>query len=273
MINSLQEEPPYDEVLAFGTKLSDACRQAAEMIDHNVPIASNCESTNQFAWSFCSHLLRRFLLCLHFTYAVKAKQTPLYAHSQKICLEIGLELVSLLDDPLYSRVLVNGSGMFRDMITRGVLIIYLELHSELETGISVFARRRNRDHQMSLLADVRRVLHYSKDRMCHGETNVKGYVFLSIATAQSEALLDGLPTDNAVSRAAHESLTTCREILKAREIDYSANTRHPSLELGGYGDMVSPPVVSEPGFDFLGEGFDFNGLDFDFFQAWTDGAL
>lgn len=272
VINSLQEEPPYDQVLALGNKLSDACRQAAVMADHSVPIVSNGESTNQFAWSFFTHLLRRFLLCLHFTYAAKAKQTPIYAHSQKVCLEIGLEFVSLLDDPLYSRVLINGGGMFRDIITRGVFMIYLELNSELETGISMFAKRRNRARQMSLLSDVHRVLQYSKDRMCHGETNVKGYYFLSIAVAQSEALLDGLPTDSAISHAAHESLTTCREILKTMEMDNSSDSRRPSLELGGYSDMVSLPMVSDSGFDFLEEDFGFDGLDLDFFQAWTDGA-
>lgn len=273
VINSLQEEPPYDHVLALGNKLADACHQAAMVIDNsasmNIP-----ESTNQFAWSFCIHLLRRFLLCLHFTYAVKAKKMPIYAHSQRVCLEIGLEFVSLLDDHLYSRVLINGGGIFRDIVTRGALMIYLELNSELEKGVSIFARQRNRARQVSLLKDVHRVLQYSKDRMCHGETNVKGYFFLSIATAQSEALLDGLPTDSAISNAAHESLATCREILKTMELDNSRNAIYPSLESGGYSGMVSPPMASDSGFDFLdGEDFDFNGLDLDAFQAWADGAL
>lgn len=273
VINSLQEEPPYDHVLALGNKLTDACRQATMMIDHSASMKIP-ESTNQFAWSFCTHLLRRFLLCLHFTYAVKAKKTPIYAHSQKVCLEIGLEFVSLLDDHLYSRVLINGGGMFRDIITRGALMIYLELNSELETGISMFARQRNRARQMSLLHEFHRVLQYSKDRMCHGETNVKGYFFLSIATAQSEALLNDLPADSAISNVAHESLATCRKILKTMELDNSNNAIHPSLDLGGYSGMVSPPMASGSGFDFLeNEDFDFNGLDLDVFQAWVDGAM
>lgn len=267
VINSLQEEPPYDQVLALGNKLSDACSHAAVVIGRSAPM-NIPESTNQFAWSFCTHLLRRFLLCLHFTYAVKAKRTPIYAHSHKVCLEIGLEFVSLLDDPLYSRVLINGGGMFRDIITRGVLMVYLELNSVLETGISVFARQRNRARQMSLLSDVHRVLQYSKDRMWHGETNVKGYFFLSIATAQAEALLHGLPTDNAISNAAHESLTTCREMLKTMELDSSRNAGHLSRELGTYNDMISPPMASDSSFDFLDkEGFGFDGLDFDFFSG------
>ena len=273
VINSLQKEPAYDDVLSLGDKLTNACRQAAMMVDHGTSMDSP-KSANQFAWSFCSHLLRRFLLCLHFTYAVKAKQTPIYAHSQRVCLEVALEFVSLLDDHLYSRLLINGGGMFRDIITRGALMIYLELNSELEPDISMFARQRNRARQMSLLKDVHRVLQYSKDRMCHGETNVKGYFFLSVATAQVEALLDGLDPDSAMSNAAHESLLTCQTILKTIEVGNSSNVIHPSLESWVHSGMISPPMASASGFDFLdGEGFDFNASDLDIFQAWTDGTL
>ena len=102
VINSLQEEPSYDEVLSLGNKLTEAFCRAAKLIDHATSEGSS-NSISQFACCFCRHLLHRFLLCLHVPYAVKAKQMPKYAHSQKVSLEVAQEIVSLLDNDLYGR--------------------------------------------------------------------------------------------------------------------------------------------------------------------------
>jgi Fungal specific transcription factor domain len=271
VINSLQDEPPYDRILSLGNDLADACRQAAMKIGHGASTDSQ-ESTNQFAWSFCAHLLLRFPLCLHFGYAARAKHTPIYAYSQRVGLEIALQFVSLLDDPLYSQVLINGGGMFRDLITRGTLMIYLELNSDLQPSITMFATQKSRARPMLLLKDFHRVLQYAKDRLCHGETNFKSYYFLSISAAELEALVDGLPVENAMNNAARESLVTFQEIMKSIEPDNSSNDTYTSLESWVYDDMVSPPTTSDPGFDFLNS-FDHNGTQLDMFQAWTDGSL
>lgn len=107
IISSLQEEPEYDQVLSLGSDLSRACQNADLTVEHQM--SSIPRPQHQFAQSFCSHLLSRFLLCLHFPYAVKAMGHQIFAHSHKVCLEIALELVSLLDDTLYSRLLANGA--------------------------------------------------------------------------------------------------------------------------------------------------------------------
>lgn len=120
VINSLQEEVSYDKVLSFGNKLDLACREATVAIE-GTPSNADAHSVNQFASSYCSHL-RRFPLCLHFRYAVKAKANPLYNYSQKACLEAALHLVSLLEDEYYRRLLLVGGGIFRDIITRGALL-------------------------------------------------------------------------------------------------------------------------------------------------------
>lgn len=108
--------------------------------------------------------------------------------------------------------------MFRDIITRGALMLYLELNSQLSNNISSLAKRRHRAYQDSLIQDAHRMVQYAKNRMSHGETNVKDYVFLCIATAQAEALLNGSSAEDASKDSAEKSLTECHAFLRARRL-------------------------------------------------------
>lgn len=114
-INSSHEEPSCEEVLALGNELALACGDAVTEIEHACSTGNN---TARFASSYCSHLLRRFPLFLHFSFAVKAQKNPLCSYSQQVCLAASQGLVSLLDDGLYRRLLHTGGAMFRDIITR-----------------------------------------------------------------------------------------------------------------------------------------------------------
>ncbi|KAJ5893193.1 transcriptional regulator family: Fungal Specific TF [Penicillium tannophilum] len=269
VINSLQQEPEYDQVLVLGNELSLAFQKAAVAIEREA--SQSQKPLNQFTQSFCSHLLRRFLLCLHFMYAVKAQKNLLYAHSYKVCLDVALDLIALLNDRLYSRLLIKGGGMFRDIITRGALMIYLELNSSFGSEISIFAKSRHRAHQQMLINDAHRVVQYARDRMSYGETNVKGYLSLSMATAQVEALIEGSSVEEAMSNAAQESLNTCHRILTEladRKENYSID---PELESWIFHDTVTPPGAMDSDFGFFNDGplhIDFENSNL--FQQWID---
>jgi hypothetical protein len=273
VINSLLEEPSYPLVIDLGTELASACYEAAAGISH-IPSENHIPSGSQFAYSFCSHLLNRFLLCLHFKYAIQATQNPLYAHSHEVCLRVSLDLISLLDDNIYSRLLVNGSGMFRDIITRGALMIYLELHKSQESDISILSKRRNRARQEPLLKDAHQVVRYAKDRMYRGETNVKGYVFLSIATAQAEAVLYGLPVEQAMENAALESLEDCEAILGNMSADLSSDGDEGNFETGRHEERMCDHEAVDVGLGFLDDdNFSFDLWDPSMFQNLIDPAL
>ncbi|OKL55585.1 hypothetical protein UA08_09174 [Talaromyces atroroseus] len=212
IINSLQEETSYDHILVIGNELAAICRNLTAAVDTN-PSMSDAYPTIQFAQNYCSHLLRRFSLCLHFRYAIKAKKNAPYSHSQKVCLEAALDLAALLEDRLYSRLLVTGGGMFRDIITRGALLIFLELAPDPEIETSNSAKRRSHARQSVLLEDARRVVQYAEDRMRHGETNVKGYEFLRMMLVQAEGRFSGLLTDGDLPKSLNDGLDTCHEIL------------------------------------------------------------
>lgn len=267
VINSLQEEPSYDQVLSLGNELDLACREATVAIE-GAPSNADVPSVSQFASNYCSHLLRRFPLCLHFRYAVKAKANPLYSHSQKACLEAALDIVSLLDDEHYRRLLLVGGGMFRDIITRGALLIFLELCPEPEADTSIFAKKRNRSRQEPLLQDANRVVQYAKERMQHGDMNIKTYVFCSMMMAHAKANLDSMPAKEVTLKAMHGSLETSHNILESMAADASEIAPDLSLETWTSSVTVPPSAGLDANFDFLDDGnLDFNFLDSHFFQS------
>ncbi|KAL4894751.1 hypothetical protein BDV59DRAFT_163801 [Aspergillus ambiguus] len=266
VLNSLQVEPSYDEVLRLDKDLTAACRTATTALEHTQSATSKSH-TSQFAISHFTHLLRRFTLCLHFPYALQATQNPIYTYSQKLCFDAALDIVSLLDDKLYTCLLLTGGGMFRDLITRGAFIIYLELTSDMDADASLLSRIRKRARQEPVLRDAQRVAQYAKERMRHGETNVKGYVFIRMATAQIEALFDGSPQEEATMNAARESLETCRQILS----DMAAKATGVGIEPGISNGVPTPLESLDGQFDFLDDG----SLDFDLgesilFQQWGE---
>jgi hypothetical protein len=148
--------------------------------------------------------------------------------------------------------------MFRDLITRGSFILYLELTSDINTDTSLISRGRNRARQEPILRDNRRVAQYAQERMCHGETNVKGYVYISMATAQIEALFHGSLPEEAAMNAARESLETCRGILAAMAVKASSSVVESHSDV--LDEVMSPLGDLEGQFDFLVDG----SWDFDF---------
>lgn len=77
VINSLQEEPSYKEVLRLGTDLAAACHTATTALNCNSPLNS-MSHTSRFALSHFTHLLHQFTLCLHFPYAIQARKKPTF---------------------------------------------------------------------------------------------------------------------------------------------------------------------------------------------------
>ncbi|KAB8229639.1 putative C6 transcription factor [Aspergillus alliaceus] len=274
VINSLQEGPPYDQVLSLGSELASACRNVAALVDKHASLEDG-PSPNEFRYGWCDHLHRRFLLCLHLPYAVQAKQSPLYSYSMKVCLEASQDLVSLLENNSYHRLLLIGGGMFRDIITRSALVIFLELVTQLEDDSSTYSKKRNRLRREPLIADARKVVRYAHDRMCYGETNVRCYLFTCMAMAQTEAMLDGRSTKDDILNAARSSLAVCHGILKSMAAGALSNKAIDS-DLGAwtYNDMAPVPTAVNTDFDFLNdENMNFDFLDSCILQRWIDETL
>jgi hypothetical protein len=273
VINALQEEPSYDRVLRLGEELALACRNATVSIDHHKSVAKNLWPT-EFPYSCCDHFHRRFLLCLHLPYAAKAAQNPMYSYSSKVGLEAALDLVSLLDDEMYRRLLLVGGGMFRDILTRGAMLVFLELITQLENESSAFVKKRNRARREPFLEDARNVVQYAQDRLWHGETNVKSYVFVSMAMGQVDAMLSDSSTKDAIVKSASESLVVCHGILRSTAANLlSSMTTNADGAFGTGGVAMAVPSVDDIDFDFMNDGnIDFGLAGSWFVRQWEDGV-
>jgi hypothetical protein len=271
VINALQEEPPYDRVIRLGKELVSVCRNATVSIDHHKSVAKNLWPT-EFPYSCCDHFHRRFLLCLHLPYAAKATQNPMYSYSSKAGLEAALDLVSLLDDEMYRRLLLVGGGMFRDILTRGAMLVFLELITQLENENSAFVKKRNQARREPFLKDARNIVQYAQDRLWYGETNVKSYVFVSMAMGQVDAMLSDSSTKDAIIKSASESLVVCHGILRSTSANVlSGVTADPDVTCGIGGDAVGIPSVDDINFDFMNDGnIDFGLAGSWFVRQWED---
>ncbi|GKZ58482.1 hypothetical protein AnigIFM49718_004301 [Aspergillus niger] len=266
LINDLREEPPYEEVLEVGKELASACRDISVTLDQ----LDSASPLDQFASSFCTHLIRRFTLCLHYKFAIKAKINPLYSHSRKAGVEAALDIISLVEDDLYGRVLRCGGGMFRDIVTRAAILIFSEASPDPEAESSSLAKKRDYARQGTLLRDARCVVHYAKDRICHGETNVKVYIFYNMMLAQAEARLSGQSEEEAVSRTMHESVDACYGMMQDMVAMASISS---GLDSASFGDSLNRSDVSgEPldrGFDSIyGSDFNYDFPDLQLFAGW-----
>ncbi|KAL2845039.1 hypothetical protein BJY01DRAFT_183957 [Aspergillus pseudoustus] len=266
VINDMQQEVSYNQVIELGNELALAFR------DIGAAVSRAGGSSSQFSLSFCMHLVCRFSLCLHYRYALKAIENPLYAHSRQACLAAALELVSFLQDGLYSCVLRTGGGLFRDILTRGAVIIFTELNAEPEVGISSFAQERNRARQEPLLEAARSVVQYARDRIWLGDMNIKIYVWLSMMMAQVQARLDGAPVKEAVTRAMHESIRTSHNMLKTLAAVVPAEPARGS-DLGSWSSSNASPAAldanTDSEFDLLDGIFDFDFTDTQGLSQWA----
>jgi hypothetical protein len=271
VINALKEEPPYDRVVRLGEELASVCRNATVSINHHKSAAKDLWPTG-FPYSWCDHFHRRFLLCLHLPYAVKAAHNPINSYSSKAGLDAALYLVSLLDDEIYRRLLLVGGGMFRDIVTSGAMLVFLELITQLENEGSASLKKRNQARREPLLEDARNLVQYAQDRLWYGETNVKSYVFVSMAMGQVDAMLSDSSTKDAIVKSASESLVVCHDILRYTAANLlSRVTMDPNVACGIGGDAMAMPTIDDINFDFMNDGnMDFGLASSWFVRQWED---
>lgn len=271
IINDLNSDHTYEEVLRLASELVPVCREAVTVMgSYRSTTGGNLIS--EFQHNSVDHFLRRFLLCLNRPYALRAEQNPLYSYSAKICLETAHNIISLLTDEKFRRMMLSGGGMYRDIMTYSAPIVFIELIAQLKEDGSELMKERNKARRQPLLDDARKIHQFAIDRILNGETNVKGCVFLSMAMGQVEALQSGTPVTDGIRQAANDCLALCYSTLKR-----TATTATPDApadpEQWDYGSdkLLSEQYSTDAGIDFLEDGT----LDFDapgswLFEGWEE---
>jgi Fungal specific transcription factor domain len=201
LINDFRSIPPYEKVLALSSELTSHIRSHA-------PLYHASQSSNHQFTTCRKSLLdlstRRFLLALHHPFAIQAKTDPRYYFSRKVALDASMAILSHppTTDPVEEFTLKRllSGGFFEEIISRASATIALELINQINEDTSpsstVAARKPLHDAMETLAGIMRSKLEFGV------ETNVKGYLFLSMVQAQTLAMESGEEAREAIVERA-----------------------------------------------------------------------
>ena len=160
--------------------------------------------------------IRRFLQTLHLPFALKARKDPHFYFSRKVCLEQALIIATPQPDEDFKQLTSLGGGMFREIMTLGAFGLCLELITQLEEDSVNLSVEINRAQRKPYRDAIQAVIDLAEERLHLGETNVKGYLFLSMALGQIDAMENGVVIEEGIYNAAKQSATKGHEILISR---------------------------------------------------------
>lgn len=231
LLNGLHLESSYTRILILSSELTDALRATSNLsiLKTNVDTTQNhseqsnneeqaAPSTTPFHRSLLDYLVRRFMIPLHMFFSNQAHSNPLFHYSLKASLDAALAFISPEPNAsgTFSKLMAIGGGLFREGLRCAMTAISQELLSHVSEQQQNGMLHRAPQHRDLLKRAVRDLLAISEARIRQGETNVKGYMFMSMVLAQVEAIEEGDSVGDGLARSAMESLRFCHEILKTR---------------------------------------------------------
>ncbi|KAH9885149.1 hypothetical protein F4778DRAFT_761292 [Xylariomycetidae sp. FL2044] len=246
-LNGLHSEQSYSNVLSLSSQLTGALRlceslgatkaslqNQAHNADRDPSAAIASSSITPFHRNLLDYLVRRFMIPLNMYFATQTRSNPLFHYSLTLSLDAALALVSPAtatttapssesdnETLLYARLLSTAGGLFREGFRAAMTAISLELLVHITTQQASGTLHRAPQHRDLLKSAMRDLIALAERRVHHGETNIKGYMFLNMVLAQVEAVEAGARVGDgrleaAIARAAVDSLRFCRDAMRAR---------------------------------------------------------
>lgn len=211
LLTSLNTKISYLDVLALSSELNNASRAYHSFMKEN-----QSSKITPFHRNLLDYLVRRFMIPLHCHFTNKARTNPLFAFSLKVSLETAMTIMSPELDEGFFELMVNGGGLFREGIWCAMTVIAIELLAQLEAQYINGTLHRNSGYIMFLKRSVNDMISLSSERIRHGETNIKGHMFLSMILAKVGAVQTGTDCELAIAQSAKDSLEFCHGLLLAR---------------------------------------------------------
>jgi hypothetical protein len=278
-LNDVRCQGSYEETLRLDAKLrscyKEMCRTLREYISRS---AQN--SLSRFELLVLDFIMRRYLLSIHIPFFAPSLRETAYAFSRNVVVETALKIFtsargshsSRVESPLntdqspgetdFSRLVVNGSGFFRTAPANACFLISVEIRTRIEEEENLGL--------LNIRPDLLAVMHDAKAFSLRcievGETNIKGYLFMSLALAQIDALVRGATKEETpliLIKAAEDAEDDCLSILErfaakgqneknGDEVDSSSTNPLPEV-IGDWDFMVSGNLI--PSFFCLADSF------------------
>lgn len=271
-VNEFRSRESYPETLRFNSELTKACRTLTETL----AALSQAQSHRSrpvlapFHGSLVQLMTYRCFLSLHQPVLARSAEDPTFYYSRKVSLDSSLKIAQICDlhsssgnrsappgllepSAWFQRLITNGSGMFRVIPVQTLFSVALELIKKKE-------EERESLHSLPSMgsSELRIVLEaalgWAERRIRSGETNIKGYYFISACVALADAIELGLPQkeiEQAVistgSRVSEKSWELLKEVAE-REGVHTGQNGEPLEDLNLRVDMDD---ILEMPFDWI----------------------
>ncbi|CAI6333520.1 unnamed protein product [Periconia digitata] len=287
-LNSIRSPPSYKETLGLAKDLLSQCHGHSKFFHEAVN--SGFETVpNPFQVKLFDVSIRRFALCLHRPFFNKAKDSPEYYYSRKICLDLSVMIATPVADLSqgeqddWLRLSHHSVGFFKSIFLHSISTVYLELILQLEdqensmtfypARSSISAEPGTSHPVLSPQLEIYRNIiinakKSARERIRSGETNAKGFTWLCAAVARIDALASNSDPEAAVLLAAKHAIVETEELMRAaylaennKPIDLSQRRDGISGREHGRGEGADD-ITGEPGVE-LGNSWDMGSADFD----------
>ncbi|TLS28821.1 hypothetical protein PpBr36_01410 [Pyricularia pennisetigena] len=273
-LNGFRSHRSYENTLSLDKQLRMSLRELQQTVSSL--LQSGCDTKQaKYAIQTIEFVTHRFLIALHMPFlAPSLKDRTQFTYSRHVLVESALRICQVAEPATgregdnFIRSCTTGSISNRMAILQASLVIIMEIHVQVKENLNV-------DGRATLRTDIATVPRASKDWALRciecGETNIKGFCFLSSLAAYTEALverpeMDGDEIAEVFCKTMEESAEACLVILQ-RKSDWlmsSATGSPEELDAIGHPNLPVPDLSthSRSGPSSIGDldFFDFDAL-------------
>jgi hypothetical protein len=214
-VNDYRPGLRYQEALAMSKELVEEMRRSNALIE---TWRKSGAPVTPFQVEVFNVLMYRFLMALHYSFALKAKDEPLFYYSRKVCLDSSLALLSppvSQRDPVFYRLALRGRSAFQDVYTAAANFLSEYISAERNSSAFVLPSVSAAPDD-GLIAAIENHLPLSLARIESGETNVKSHLLFRCLLAYSKAVRGGTDIKEALRTSINASLEDAYTALRSR---------------------------------------------------------
>ncbi|KAM5382586.1 hypothetical protein ACJZ2D_002376 [Fusarium nematophilum] len=227
-LNDLESPGTYEETLRLDAELRASYRALSQILQ--ACKSSSGRSPTEFELCAVDFIMRRYLSALHLPFFGPSLTETSFAFSRKVIVETSFKIWCTAYPPSatdvdsnspafpssrdeFARLTACGFGFFRTVAWQASLIIAVELRNQLQEEESLCPGPIRSD----LLGVLKDAKTWTMRCIEAGETNIKGYLGISLITAHIQGLMRRLTKDEMIKsmvKGAEEAEETCFSMLE-----------------------------------------------------------
>ncbi|KAJ5691889.1 hypothetical protein N7462_001312 [Penicillium macrosclerotiorum] len=229
-LNALGMQRGYEETLRLDSELRACYKTVCMTLQRHRLVNSSAQTA--FGVHALDFIINRYIIGLHSPYFSASHKGVAFAFSRKVVVETALKIWSAVypssimapspfEDPsrpkndYLTRLARCGYGVFRKSPMQACFLVAAELRAQLQEEHSLGPVPLRRD-LLSVLEDGKK---WSLNSITAGETNIKGYLFLSWVDTLIHGMVRGIPKDQfpeILMKTGEDVVAQCLEIFEQK---------------------------------------------------------